>query len=305
MINWNWVLPQWQQHLFHNRFKETALTDEKWTQSQVRRFKELGIDTDDIPVDFSTPAERNSIFQQIEKKQVKAERKKLACLLTQARKTRIQILKERLDKALYQQGFTGVSTPIIITRQALKKMTIDEDHPLAKQVFWLNEKQCLRPMLAPNLYSLMEDFARIGQLPVRFFEIGPCFRKESDGARHSNEFTMLNLVEMGLPEQDRHDRLKFLAKIVMQASGIDDFSFENEDSGVYGSTLDVLAGSDHIEVASCAMGPHPLDAAWGITGTWVGMGFGLERLLMVSRPDDSIGKWGRSLSYIDGICLNI
>ncbi len=195
--------------------------------------------------------------------------------------------------------------PTIITKLALKKMTIDDDHPLTKQVFWLNDKQCLRAMLAPNLYSLMKDFGQLSQRPIRFYEIGSCFRKESSGARHSNEFTMLNLVEMGLPEQDRQDRLETLAKIVMKAANINDFCFESEDSKVYGSTLDVLAGPAQIEVASGAMGPHPLDTAWGITDTWVGMGFGLERLLMTSKEDNSIGKWAKNLSYIDGICLNL
>ena len=281
------------------------MIDEKWSQTQTRRFKELGINPDHIQANFSTPEEKNKLFQQIEKKQVKTQMEKLAHLLIQNGKTQLQILKERLRQTLHQQGFTEVSTPTIITKQALKKMTIDEDHPLIKQVFWLNEKQCLRPMLAPNLYSLMVDFSRSNLRPIRFFEIGSCFRKKSSGARHSNEFLMLNLVEMGLPEQDRQERLKSLAEIIMKAASIEDYSFEQEDSKVYGSTLDVVAGNDHIEVASCAMGPHPLDAAWGINDTWVGMGFGLERLLMTSKGDTSIGKWAKSLSYLDGICLNI
>ena len=39
--------------------------------------------------------------------------------------------------------------------------------------------------------------------------------------------------------------------------------------------------------------------------TWVGMGFGLERLLMTAEESDTIGRWGRSLAYQDGIRLNI
>ncbi len=281
------------------------MTGDKWTQTQVRRFKELGIEPDQSRTKFSTPDERNKLFQKIEKKQVKDQREKLSGLLAQTNKTQIQGLRERLEHTLYNLGFTGVSTPTITTKQALKKMTIDEDHPLTKQVFWLNDKQCLRPMLAPNLYSLMMDFGRLNQGPIRFFEIGACFRKESSGARHTNEFTMLNLVEMGIPEQDREERLNFLAKQIMKAAQIDDYHFETEDSKVYGSTLVVMAGPEHIEVASGAMGPHPLDAAWGITDTWVGMGFGLERLLMTSKGDRSIGRWAKNLAYIDGICLSI
>ena len=281
------------------------MSAEQWTSTQMARFKELGIDPDDIQDTVSTPGERNKIFQKIEKKQVRVQREKLVALLTQTKKTRIQSLREKLEQVLYQEGFTGVSTPTITTRQALKKMMIDADHPLTQQVFWLNSKQCLRPMLAPNLYSLMKDFSRLNQRPIRLFEIGSCFRKESSGARHSNEFTMLNFVEMGLPEDERHDRLTFLARMIMDAAGISDYEFESENSKVYGSTLDVVAGSERTDVASGAMGPHPLDMAWGITDTWVGMGFGLERLVMMSVPDNSIGRWSKSISYLDGICLNI
>jgi phenylalanyl-tRNA synthetase alpha chain len=53
------------------------------------------------------------------------------------------------------------------------------------------------------------------------------------------------------------------------------------------------------------MGPHVLDRAWQITDAWVGIGFGLERLLMVAEKSQSLGKMGRSLAYLDGIRLNI
>lgn len=277
----------------------------KWTQTQIQRFKDLDIDVSDIPGDFSSTRERNQVFQKIEKNQVKAQRAKLTQLLSRDKKTRIQVLKERLELTLFDLGFTGVTTPTIITAHALKKMTIDPGHPLSKQVFWLNDKQCLRPMLAPNLYSLMLDFGRLKERPIRFFEIGSCFRKESSGKVHASEFTMLNLVEMGLAEEDRQERLEFLAHAVMKAARIDDYDFELDDSEVYGTTLDVVAGPDRVEVSSGAMGPHSLDGAWGITDTWVGMGFGIERLLMISQGEPSIGKWSKSLSCIDGIRLSI
>jgi len=281
------------------------LNDLTWTETQVRRLKELGLDLENLPADFSTPAERNKLFQQIEKKQVKNEKARLKEFLTKGGKTGIEILADDLTRVLNQQGFTRVTTPTIISKSALAKMTIDENHSLYRQVYWINEKQCLRPMLAPNLYSLMVDFSRLNHRPVRFFEIGSCFRKESDGARHTSEFTMLNLVEMGVVREDRLDRLKELATIITKTAGLDDFRFENEDSTVYGTTLDVVAGLSGIEVASGAMGPHPLDAAWGITDTWVGIGFGLERLLMISQGDTSIGRWGKSLSYLNGIQLSL
>jgi phenylalanyl-tRNA synthetase alpha chain len=183
-------------------------------------------------------------------------------------------------------------------------MSIDREHPLFDKVFWISAKQCLRPMLAPNLYRLMYELGRLGKRPIRFFEIGPCFRKESDTAQHNNEFTMLNLVEMGLPEEDRHQRLMELGQLIVDSAGLKDCVFEKEPSAVYGDTIDIVCGEDKIEIASGAIGPHPLDHAWKITDTWVGLGFGLERMVMMAEGSDSIGKWGKSLAYLDGIRLN-
>jgi len=183
-------------------------------------------------------------------------------------------------------------------------MSIDEQHPLFKQVFWISDKQCLRPMLAPNLYRIMYELARLGKTPIRFFEIGSCFRKESDSAQHTAEFTMLNLVEMGVAQDDRDARLKELGQLVAEAAGLKEIAFETESSSVYGDTLDIVCGADRLEIASGAMGPHPLDAAWRITDTWVGLGFGLERMVMLTEGSDTIKKWGKSLTYMDGIRLN-
>lgn len=279
--------------------------DLTWTDTQARRLKELEIDMKAVPASFTSAMERDKVFQQIEKKEVRSQRAQLSNSLSRGQKTDLDILKEKICSALHLKGFSRVSTPTIITKAALEKMTIDENHPLFRQVYWINEKQCLRPMLAPNLYSLMKDFSRLKHRPIRFFEMGSCFRNESDGARHNSEFTMLNLVEMGLPKEKRLERLKELGSIVATASGLQDFSFENEDSEVYGSTLDVVSGPGKIEVASGAMGPHPLDLAWDITDTWVGMGFGIERLLMSVKDDTSIGKWGKSLFYYNGFRLKI
>jgi len=184
-------------------------------------------------------------------------------------------------------------------------MSIDEDHSLFDKVFWINAKQCLRPMLAPNLYRVMYELGRLGKRPIRFFEIGPCFRKESDSAQHNIEFTMLNLVEMGLPQDKRHERLMELGQLIADAAGLKDYVFKKKNSKVYGDTIDIVCGDNELEIASGAMGPHPLDYAWRITDTWVGLGFGLERMVMMTEGSDSIGKWGKSLAYLDGIRLNV
>jgi pyrrolysyl-tRNA synthetase-like protein len=280
------------------------LSTAAWTITQQRRLKELGGNPDDSPPSFADDSERNKLFQRIEKKLVQKQQEKLTAFLQQGGRVGLETLTERLTSALCNEGFTRVITPTILSKSALKKMTIDDDHPLTSQVYWISNKQCLRPMLAPNLYSLMKDFSRLRHRPIRFFEIGPCFRKESDGAKHNSEFTMLNLVEMGTPEEEKLGRLRELAALVATAAGLDNYQFETEESTVYGSTIDVVAGPGKIEVASGAMGPHPLDIAWGITDAWVGFGFGLERLLMTAAGETSISRWGKSLAFLNGIHLN-
>jgi phenylalanyl-tRNA synthetase alpha chain len=116
---------------------------------------------------------------------------------------------------------------------------------------------------------------------------------------------MLNLVEMGLESSDRQKRLEELADLVTRTAGVDEFVFQSVDSTVYGETVDILAGENRLEVGSSAMGPHELDRAWQITDAWVGIGFGLERLLMVAEDIKSMGRLGRSLGYLDGIRLNL
>jgi len=46
------------------------------------------------------------------------------------------------------------------------------------------------------------------------------------------------------------------------------YRFESEESKVYGTTIDAVIGPENIEVAYGAMGPHPLEIAWGITKSW-------------------------------------
>jgi phenylalanyl-tRNA synthetase alpha chain len=275
-----------------------------WTDIQFKRLKELNADPESISALFDTNEERNRSYQTLEKKLVKLEKSRLDEFLTSQLQPKLYKLECRLTDILNQQGFSRVTTPTIISKSQLAKMSIDEKHQFFDKVFWINDKQCLRPMLAPNLYSIMYELARLGKKPIRFFEIGPCFRKESDTAQHNNEFTMLNLVEMGLPQENRHERLMELGRLIADTAGLKDYAFEKKTSAVYGDTIDIVCGDNRLEIASGAMGPHPLDHAWRITDTWVGLGFGLERMVMIKEGGDSIGKWGKSLTYLDGIRLN-
>ena len=276
-----------------------------WSDIQQRRLKELDAAPEEQNAQFDSAVERDKAFQKLEKRLIKQARYRLQEFRDKYFRPALCRLESSLVEVLTEIGFVQVTTPIIMSKGLLAKMTIDENHPLFSQVYWLEKDKCLRPMLAPHLYYVLKDLLRLWERPVRIFELGPCFRKESQGSQHSTEFTMLNLVEMGLPEEQRQERLRELAALVIQTTGLERFNLETEDSTVYGQTIDVMAGKDNIEVGSAAMGPHALDKAWRITDAWVGIGFGLERLLMAKENSQNLAKMGRSLAYLNGIRLNI
>jgi phenylalanyl-tRNA synthetase alpha chain len=249
--------------------------DVTWTETQARRLKELDADQPDLNKRFANSTAREQAFQKLENKLVARQRQRLQEFREIHLRPALCRLESKLVDVMISRGFAQVTTPIIMSRGLLEKMSIDANHALSSQIYWLEKNKCLRPMLAPHLYYVLKDLLRLWDKPVRIFEVGPCFRKESQGAQHSSEFTMLNLVEMGLPVENREN------------------------------SIDIVAGQDRLEVGSAAMGPHPLDRPWKITETWVGLGFGLERLLMAAENSRSLAKMGRSLAYLDGIRLNI
>jgi phenylalanyl-tRNA synthetase alpha chain len=253
---------------------------------------------------YEDPTQRDRAFQKLEGSLVKIRRRELQEMRRVHGRPGLCRLQTDLEEALVGAGFVQVTTPTILSRGLLAKMGVTEGHDLFGQVFWLDRDRCLRPMLAPHLYYLIKDLLRLWDSPVGIFEIGSCFRKESQGARHSTEFTMLNLCEFGLPEEDRGERVREMAELVTGVAGIDKYRLAESESTLYGETLDVV-GANGLELGSGAIGPHPLDHAWRITDTWVGIGFGLERLLMTVREGNSIGRVGRSLAYLDGIPLSI
>ncbi|MEW6263479.1 MAG: pyrrolysine--tRNA(Pyl) ligase large subunit [Thermodesulfobacteriota bacterium] len=276
-----------------------------FSETQRQRLRELGAPPEEIETGFDQPQARDRTFQTLEKRYVKRERERLLEFREKRLRPRLCVLENELAEVLAAHGFVQVATPILMSKGLLARMGIDESHPLHAQVFWVGPAQCLRPMLAPHLYYVVKDLLRLWARPVGLFEVGPCFRKESQGSAHANEFTMLNLAEFGLPEDHRIGRLRELAALIMKKTGIEEYEIVIETSEVYGETYDLVAGPDRLEVASCALGPHHLDSRWSITDAWVGLGFGLERLLMAAGENLHLGRLGRSLSYLDGIRLNI
>ena len=266
-----------------------------FTEPQIQRLMEFG-DDDRTGLDFPSDLERDSAFEREMSGLVASNEEGLRALFRDPRRNDLSEMESRIADRLVSEGFIEVRTPTIVPLSSLAKMGITRDHPLYRQMFVIDGKRCLRPMLAPNLYTVMRRLRDHTDGPVRIFEIGSCFRKESKSSRHLEEFTMMNLVELG-PEGDATERLAHHIGAVMDAVGLD-YSLSREESDVYIETLDVEVGG--VEVASGAVRPHVLDPAHDIHEPWAGVGFGLERLMMLRDGRSGIRKTSRSLSYLDG-----
>lgn len=275
-----------------------------FTVTQKERLVELGADAFTKML-YTDKDERNRAFAEMEKEWSQEGRKKIGRLLAQKHVPDTWAIQARLERWLIEEmEFTKVATPTMISGDMLDKMSITEDNHLREQVFWLSGNKCLRPMLAPNLYVMMRELHRITNAPTRIFETGSCFRKESQGAQHLNEFTMLNLVEFAACKPgEQMQRLEYLAKSAMKALGMSEYELVREASAVYEETLDIEVGG--VELASGSYGPHKLDPAWGVFEPWVGIGFGLERIALVQANHKTIKRVGRSITFIDGVTLSL
>jgi phenylalanyl-tRNA synthetase alpha chain len=205
-----------------------------WTDTQLRRLQELDTSASDLNQSFENAAARENAFQDIEKKQAQELRQRIKAFRKINLRPGLCKLEAKLVDTLIKQGFVQVTTPIMMSKGLLQKMSIDGNHPLNSQIYWLDKNKCLRPMLAPHLYYVLVDLLRLWDKPVKIFEVGPCFRKESQGSQHSSEFTMLNLVEMGLPAEQRKMRIKELGTLISETSGLSEYRFEKVTSEIYG-----------------------------------------------------------------------
>lgn len=272
-----------------------------FTTTQKQRLIELDAGNQIDSAKFANTKERDQSFKVLNQKLSTKNKERLLKLKTESLRPLVRILESKLVQVLNGAGFVEVTTPTMLSKGMLEKMGITRDHPLFDQVYWLEKNTCLRPMLAPNLYHYMGQLTKKWPKPFGIFEIGQCFRKESKGAKHLSEFTMLNLVELG-STQTPAKRLEELANLVMRTVEVD-YHLVQESSEVYGDTVDVVVGD--LEVASGATGPHPLDINWNIADNWTGLGFGLERLAIAKTGSSNIRRVGRSLMYLDGARLNI
>lgn len=279
----------------------------EFTVAQKQRLAELNAADEVVARCFEDVKEREKTFKILEKELNEANKDALFALRDGSRRPLQLEIESKLVKWLTEEkGFTQVVTPIMLPRDMLVKMGIGEEHPLNQQVFWLDSKKCLRPMLAPNLYDEMRSLQKVWGNPVKIFEVGPCFRKESQGARHLNEFTMLNLVQLGgVEEGQQMEWLRQIATEAMEVLGFEKYDLTGDDSTVYGDKQVLDVEVNGMEVASGAYGPLPMDNNWSIFDPWVGFGFGMERLAMMKGEYHNIKRVGRSLKYLSGARLNI
>jgi pyrrolysyl-tRNA synthetase-like protein len=272
-----------------------------FSSTQKQRLLELDAEPEAQALSFTSESERNAHFNNLARELSERNLEILTRLRTSLRRPAPIRIAAQVAEVLVQAGFVEVTTPAFLARGLLKKMNIAEDDLLWKQIFWIDENRCLRPMLAPNLYFLLGHLQRLWSRPICIFEIGSCWRKESKGSHHMEEFTMLNLVELGC-QCEPQERLVEIADLVMGTFGLS-YDLVKESSQVYGFTMDVVC--DGVEVASGATGPHPLDGNWNISESWAGLGVGLERVAMLVTGNGNIHRVGRSLIYLDGARLNI
>jgi phenylalanyl-tRNA synthetase alpha chain len=157
-----------------------------FTATQRQRLRELGAPAGAADERFPDTAARDAAFRRLEDDLTRAGRARLLDLRATGRAPQLVALETELAAAVRDAGFVQVVTPHIIAAEALAKMGIEHGHPLREQVFWLEDRRCLRPMLAPNLYTLLRRLGRIYTRPFGIFEIGTCFRRDTKGASHLN-----------------------------------------------------------------------------------------------------------------------
>ncbi|WP_340820017.1 pyrrolysine--tRNA(Pyl) ligase [Methanolobus sp. WCC4] len=239
-------------------------------------------------------------FAELEATLTLQRKKDIREMYEDSRENNLGKLERTITEFFVDMGFLEVKSPILIPFEYMERMGVGEDKKLSEQIFRVGDNMCLRPMLAPGLYNHLRKFDNVLPDPVRIFEIGPCYRKESDGNSHLEEFTMLNFCQMG--SNCTRDELEYLIKELLDFLGIE-YRIEADSCMVYGDTIDVM--HKKMELSSAVVGPIPMDMDWGVNKPWIGAGFGLERLLKAKHDLKNIKRAGRSESYYNGVNINL
>ncbi len=273
----------------------TVSAKEIFSPSQRKRLEALLV-SDEINLDDpGLPP-----FEDLEAELVARRKAELVDIYQNSREHMLAKLERDISAFLISKGFIEIKSSILIPEEYIIRMGIDKDADLSKQIFRTDDGQCLRPMLAPVLYNYLRRFGKVMPDPLKIFEIGPCYRKESDGSSHLEEFTMVNFCQMG--DGCTRENLVQLIDEFLTYLGIS-YELEGEESMVYGATVDVVHGD--LELSSAVVGPVPMDMDWGIDKPWIGAGFGLERLLKAKYNFKNIKRGSRSEFYYNGIHTNL
>ncbi|MDK2939417.1 MAG: pyrrolysyl-tRNA synthetase [Methanolobus sp.] len=252
------------------------------------------------PGEMISFAKEKRSFAELESTLTLQRKKDIREMYEDSRENLLGKLERTITEFLVDMGFLEVKSPILIPFEYMERMGVGEDKKLSEQIFRVGDNMCLRPMLAPGLYNHLRKFDNVLPDPVRIFEIGPCYRKESDGNSHLEEFTMLNFCQMG--SNCTRDELEYLIKELLDFLGIE-FEIVADSCMVYGDTIDVM--HKKMELSSAVVGPVPMDMDWGVNKPWIGAGFGLERLLKAKHDFKNIKRAARSESYYNGISINL
>ncbi|QLC48942.1 pyrrolysine--tRNA(Pyl) ligase [Methanolobus zinderi] len=279
----------------HSFQKPAKASKPQFTQSQKNRILSLlG------PGEMISFSKEKRSFAELESVLSTERKKDIRQMYEDSRENLLGKLERTITEFFVDMGFLEVKSPILIPFEYMERMGVGEDKKLSEQIFRVGDNMCLRPMLAPGLYNHLRKFDNVLPDPVRIFEIGPCYRKESDGSSHLEEFTMLNFCQMG--SRCTREELEFIIDEFLNFLDID-YEIVADSCMVYGETMDVM--HKNLELSSAVVGPIPMDMDWGVDKPWIGAGFGLERLLKVKHDFKNIKRAARSESYYNGICTTL
>lgn len=279
----------------HSFQKHAKPEKNEFTQTQKNRILSLL-----APNEMISFSKEKRSFAELESVLLTQRKKDLRTMYEDSRENMLGKLERTITEFFVDMGFLEVKSPILIPFEYMERMGVGEDKELSKQIFRVGDNMCLRPMLAPGLYNHLRKFDNVLPDPIRIFEIGPCYRKESDGGNHLEEFTMLNFCQMG--SRCTRQTLESIIGDFLDYMGID-YEIVADSCMVYGDTIDVM--HRNMELSSAVVGPIPMDMDWGINKPWIGAGFGLERLLKAKHDFKNIRSVARSESYYNGICTNL
>ena len=154
------------------------------TATQLQRLRELGAGRA-LAARLRRAAERDAAFRTAEDGLVRAGRRHLKDLSEGVRRRACSSSRPRCAPRSPAPGSCPCLTPLIIAAESLAKMGIEHGHPLRDQVFWLEDGRCLRPMLAPNLYTMLRRLGRMWSRAVRDLRDRPVLPPRQQGREPS------------------------------------------------------------------------------------------------------------------------